>query len=79
MKFKRLVQIMGTLLGCLVGFVIGLIVGMQLGGNHFVNFTFNGVRGYEAVGQLGSIIGSLIGGFLGYGLFSIPFKKKQDK
>jgi hypothetical protein len=45
-----IVVIAGTVCG-----IVGWIVGAYIGGNYAVDFTFNGVRGYEAVGQLGFI------------------------
>jgi hypothetical protein len=47
------------------------MVGMDLGGNYFSSFEFNGVRGYEATGQLGAIIGGLIGAIFGVSLMVI--------
>ncbi len=41
--------------------VLGWIMGALLGGNLWVDFSLLGVRGYEAVGLLGCIIG-LTGG-----------------
>ena len=41
--------------------VIGLIIGALIGGNYAEQFVFNGVRGYEATGQIGFILGVLIG------------------
>jgi len=47
-----------------IGFIsgiIGLIIGALIGGNYAEQFVFNGVRGYEATGQIGFILGILIG------------------
>ena len=41
--------------------VIGLIIGALIGGNYAEQFVFNGVRGYEATGQVGFILGILTG------------------
>jgi len=61
----RMPKLILRLLFCLIlGFVIGvigLIIGTLIGGNFATDFTFNGVRGYEATGQLGFIIGALTG------------------
>lgn len=46
-----------------LGFVsggFGMVVGALIGGNYFPHFVFNGVRGYEATGQVGLILGILI-------------------
>ena len=58
---KRVLHIFTVIV---IGFVfggIGLVVGAQLGGNFATQFVFNGVQGYEATGQIGFIIGALIG------------------
>lgn len=47
------------------GMIIGSFIGMDLGGNAYSDFVFNGGRGYEAVGQIGAIIGGLIGAVCG--------------
>ena len=51
------------------------IVGAYIGGNYAVDFTFNGIRGYEAVGQLGFIFGSIAGGVLCWLVMFKPFRK----
>jgi hypothetical protein len=44
--------------------VAGWVVGATIGGNFATDFEFNGLRGYEAVGQIGLIAGLVIGGLL---------------
>jgi hypothetical protein len=47
-----------------IGFVlgvIGLFIAMYIGGNYAEDFVFNGVRGYEATGQIGFLVGGAIG------------------
>jgi len=44
--------------------LLGMFVGAWLGGNYFESFRFASVRGYEATGQVGFIIGMTIGIFL---------------
>lgn len=46
--------------------VIGLFISMYIGGNYAEDFVFNGVRGYEATGQIGFIIGGVIGLITGW-------------
>lgn len=59
--FKTVLRILAVILiGCVCG-VIGLLVGVLFGGNFAEQFVFNGVRGYEATGQIGFIIGGVIG------------------
>ena len=41
--------------------ILGWLVGAYIGGNFAQTFLFNGVRGYEATGQLGFIIGAILG------------------
>jgi len=52
----------------LISAVIGLIIGALIGGNFAEQFVFNGVRGYEATGQIGFILGALIGLILSWRL-----------
>ena len=60
---KNLVRILiVVVIGLLVG-VFGWIMGALIGGNYAEQFVFNGVRGYEATGQIGFILGALIGLF----------------
>ena len=69
--------ILRTFVVLLIGFVsgvIGWIVGALIGGNYAEQFVFNGVRGYEATGQLGFICGALIGLILSWWFL---FKKKS--
>ena len=33
--------------------IVGMLIGASLGGNYATNFQLNGVRGYEATGQVG--------------------------
>ena len=54
------------LLFFVIGMIIGLFIGMNLGGNEYEKFLFNGLRGYEAVGQIGAIIGGLLGAVCGF-------------
>ncbi len=55
-----LVLVIGLVTG-----ILGLLAGIVFGGNYAVQFVFNGVRGYEATGQIGLIAGALLGLFLG--------------
>ena len=45
--------------------LIGLVVGVTYGGNYATDFEFNGLRGYEATGQIGAVFGFVAGGSLG--------------
>jgi hypothetical protein len=63
--------VMRVFLTLVIGFVlgvIGLLIAMYIGGNYAdaENFVFNGVRGYEATGQIGFILGALIGLIIGW-------------
>ena len=46
--------------GLILG-MVGMLIGALIGGNYATEFQFNGVRGYEATGQLGFVIGAAIG------------------
>jgi hypothetical protein len=58
---KIVLRVFLTLVIGLVLGVIGLFIAIYLGGNYAEDFVFNGVRGYEATGQIGFVLGSLIG------------------
>ena len=57
--------------------IVGLVFGANVGGNYAVDFTFNGVRGYEALGQIGLIVGTIGGGLLSWYLVFKPFRRKH--
>jgi hypothetical protein len=63
---KTILRIFFTLvIGFVLG-VIGLFIAMYIGGNYAEDFVFNGVRGYEATGQIGFIFGGVIGLITGW-------------
>jgi hypothetical protein len=65
MSLKRgVLVIVAGLLGGIAVAILGLIVGAAYGGNYASQFEFNGVRGYEATGQIGAIVGFVSGGTL---------------
>ena len=64
-------------LGASSGAVLGLMVGAMLGGNLFPQFEFAGVRGYEAVGDLGALIGAAAFGALGFLLARLALLKTK--
>lgn len=47
--------------GGLVLGAVGLIVGADYGGNYCCDCEFNGQRGYEATGQVGFLVGAVVG------------------
>jgi len=61
--------------GLIFGFV-GLVIGAYIGGNFAETLTFNGVRGYEATGQLGFLVGIVMGIILSIFLL---FKRSPKK
>ena len=60
-KVLRIIAVIGI---TLVSGIIGLVIGALIGGNYAQDFVFDGVRGYEATGQLGFILGVVAGLFL---------------
>lgn len=63
----------------LIGFWVGLLLGSFIGGNYLVDFEFAGVRGYEAVGNIGLLLGAVLGLGFGVGIkIKIDDKKSQD-
>jgi len=72
---KTILRVFFTLvIGFVLG-VIGLFVAMYIGGNYAEDFVFNGVRGYEATGQIGFIVGGVIGLISGWWFL---FKRKKE-
>lgn len=65
MKRAIIYGILGGLLLFAIGSAAGMLIGMDVGGNYFTDFEFGGVRGYEATGKLGSILGGIFGALLG--------------
>lgn len=51
----------GVIASGLVFGLIGMVIGAYIGGNFAQDFTLFGVRGYEATGQLGFILGCIMG------------------
>jgi len=65
MLHKILYGIIGGAILLVIGSIFGLIIGAFIGGNYFTAFEFFGVRGYEAVGDIGALQGAAIGALLG--------------
>lgn len=63
-----LVNALAVIIPCLI---VGWLVGAWLGGNYAENFRFNGVSGYEATGQVGCVVGVVLG-------ISIIMKRKKQ-
>jgi len=57
---RWLVRLLAVAAGGIVCGIVGLLVGASIGGNT-QDFTFNGMPGYEGGGQLGFVIGSVVG------------------
>jgi len=60
---KTLLRVLTVIIVGLVSGILGWIIGALIGGNFAEGLVFNGIRGYEATGQIGSILGVLIGLF----------------
>lgn len=62
--FWRFVSVLAVVF---ITLILGMLIGAWFGGNYAENFQFNGVRGYEATGQIGLMCGSfallLLGAF----------------
>ena len=65
MQRKILYGIAGGAILFAIGLVVGLLAGVYIGGNYFIQFEFGGVRGYEAVGNIGAMLGAAMGAVLG--------------
>lgn len=64
--FKTILRVFGMIFVGFVSGCIGLMIGALIGGNYAEQFVFNGVRGYEATGQVGLILGALMGLLAGW-------------
>ena len=51
----------GVIIGGLIFGAAGSILGAYIGGNYAQNFALFGVRGYEAAGYLGFVLGATMG------------------
>lgn len=61
----RVKLVLAATAGALAGGVALFVVGAFLGGNVTPHFEFAGLRGYEATGVLGLMVGLVAGGALG--------------
>jgi hypothetical protein len=61
-------RLVAALVGVIVGAGIGFGIGANYGGNYATDFEFAGVRGYEATGLLGALIGATTMGVAGFAL-----------
>jgi len=59
--------------GLILG-MVGMLIGALIGGNFATSFQFNSVRGYEATGQVGFIIGTSLGVFVSWKRFKNKWK-----
>mgnify|MGYP001493464561 CR=1 FL=1 len=55
--FWKIIALAGIMF---LGGFSGMVLGALIGGNYLENFVFINLRGYEASGQLGAIIGALL-------------------
>jgi LPXTG-motif cell wall-anchored protein len=71
---KIVLKIISMIFIGVVSGIPGLVIGALIGGNFAEQFTFNGVRGYEASGQIGFILGVMVGLISGWWFL---FKRKK--
>jgi hypothetical protein len=71
---QKVFRVSAILILGIVSGLIGWVIGALIGGSYAEQFVFNSVRGYEATGQIGFILGSLIGLFSSWQLL---MKKKS--
>lgn len=66
--------------GSIVFAVLGLIAGAMFGGNFCNTCEFNGLRGYEATGQLGFLLGACAGAALsGWGAAALLRRRRARR
>jgi len=68
----------GGIVFLVIGLVLGLIGGAIIGGNFFTELEFGSVRGYEAAGNIGAILGAMAGVTFG-ALLGIKLAAKKKK
>ncbi len=59
--FNSVGRILALVASGLILGLLGLFVGALIGGNFAVDFYFNRVRGYDATGQVGFLLGAATG------------------
>lgn len=59
--FNIVLRVLAVISVGIIAGILGWITGALIGGNFAEQFVFNSVRGYEATGQIGFILGALIG------------------
>ena len=64
--FKTTLRIFAVIVIGIISGAIGMIIGALIGGNYAEQFVFNGGQGYEATGQIGFILGALMGLIAGW-------------
>ena len=57
---KLIWRMIGVLTTVILTLLLGVLVGAWFGGNYAEEFQFNGVRGYEATGQIGLLCGVVV-------------------
>ena len=57
---KIIWRMIAVLAAVFIALLLGLLVGAWFGGNYAEDFQFNGVRGYEATGQIGLLCGVFV-------------------
>jgi tellurite resistance protein TehA-like permease len=75
--FKAALKGIAVLAGSLLLGLVGMVVGAYIGGNFAESFVFNGVRGYEATGQLGFWVGIIAG--VALGVLVLKKRSKRDE
>jgi hypothetical protein len=57
---KLILRMIGVLATVVITLLLGMLVGAWFGGNYAESFQFNGVRGYEATGQIGLLCAAFV-------------------
>ena len=74
---RSFIKILIVILAGIVSGILCWILGAYIGGNYALNFRFMGVRGYEAMGLLGLILGIIGGSGLFWYILFKPFRNRS--
>lgn len=76
---RKILTTLGSVFIIFVCMITGAFIGMSIGGDIRPEIEFNGAYGYEAGGQIGELVGLVIGLYFGYRNFKALFRDNDNK